>query len=355
MGKKLFGVLAAIVVMMMAAPAQADGFADSRSDYFERVAGLEVMSQNLYIGADLDRVLQGESPAAILATIQQTNYPARAVEIAKGIDDFNPDLVGLQEAWSIALFDAHGNVLFSQDYLDILLRALKAQEEPYAVSSVSVNADVILPVDPVAGTFARVIDRDVIIHRPGSVSISNPFSTNFDDNFTVELGGVPLEFTRGYTAVDAKVGRQSYRFVNTHLEVENAPCETADGFRVCQELQAQQLVHDLAHETKPVILVGDFNAQPGEPTYQTVQKAGYVDTWRSTYEKGYTCCQAETLDNVESLLDKRIDHIFVRRQDVFLLYARTTVVGDWEERKTEDGLWYSDHGGPWARLLLGIR
>jgi endonuclease/exonuclease/phosphatase family metal-dependent hydrolase len=355
--KKALAVLVAVVGLAMATPAGASS-GPVRSASYSPYYGLrvEVMSQNLYIGADLDRLLEGEPPAAILDTILQTNYPARAVEIAQGIDDFNPDLIGLQEVWSLTVFDSQGNTLLSQDYLDILLKALEAEGEHYEVSSVSTNADVTLPLDPEAGTFARVVDRDVILHRPGSVTVSNEFATNFDNNLTVELGGFPLEFTRGYHAVDAQVGSKKFRFVNTHLEVENAPCfsDKEVFLGVCQELQAEQLANDLADESKQVILVGDFNAQPGEPTYNTIVNAGYKDTWNSTYEEGFTCCQAETLDNVESLLDRRIDHIFVERKGLYWLYARTTVVGDWEERKTPDGLWYSDHGGPWARLWLGL-
>lgn len=353
--KRTLVVLVAVIGLAMATPAGASS-GPTRSASYSKYFGLrlEVMSQNLYIGADLDRLLQGEPPAAIFDTILQTDYPARAVEIAQGIDDFNPDLIGLQEVWTLTVFDSQGNTLFSQDYLEILMDALEAEGEHYEVSSVSTNADVTLPLDPAAGTFARVVDRDVILHRPSQVSVSNPSSTNFDNNFTVDFGGFPLEFTRGYQAVDATVGSKTFRFVNTHLEVENAPCVTDQGLQVCQELQAAQLAEDLAHESKQVILVGDFNAQPGEPTYQTIVDAGYKDTWRSSTEEGFTCCQAETLDNVESLLDKRIDHIFVERQGLRWLYSQTTVVGDWEERKTPDGLWYSDHGGPWARLWLGL-
>lgn len=314
------------------------------------------MSQNLYIGADLGRLLQGEPPAAILDTILQTDYPARAVEIARAIDDVHPDLIGLQEVWSLTVFDSQGNTLLSLDYLEILLGALDANGASYAVSSDSTNADVTLPLDPAAGLFARVVDRDVILHRPSTVSVSNPVSTNFDTNFTVDFGGFPLEFTRGYTAVDARFGPKAIRFVNTHLEVEDAPCVTDEGLRVCQEVQAEQLAEDLADESGQVVLVGDFNAQPGEPAYDTIVDAGYADTWNSTVETGFTCCQSETLDNPESLLDKRIDHIFVEPKDGKLPrpLVQTTVVGDDEESKTPGGLWYSDHAGPVARLRLGL-
>ncbi len=54
---------------------------------FNEKVDVRVMSQNLYIGADLGRLLAGEPPAAIIQTIQQTDFAARAVQIAKAIHD----------------------------------------------------------------------------------------------------------------------------------------------------------------------------------------------------------------------------------------------------------------------------
>ncbi|MDH3681567.1 MAG: endonuclease/exonuclease/phosphatase family protein [Acidimicrobiia bacterium] len=343
MKKLAFLVLAA--VFLAATPAQA-------SD----IVRVEVMSQNLYIGADLGRLLAGEPPAALLQTVQQTNFPERAVEIAEAIDDFNPDLLGLQEVSLISVFDAEGNVLLQLDYLGILMAAIAAEGENYAVASSVTNSDVVLPVDPEAGTSARVVDRDVIIYRTTSTTVSNPQWANFTTNFQVEVFGFPIEFTRGWTAVDAEVGGQSFRFVNTHLEVEGAPCVVGDVPVICQDVQAAELAGELADENLPIVLVGDINAEPGATAYETFASGGYTDTWTIRFpynnEPGFTCCQSEALDNVESELDERIDHIFISDDDLDPVFTLTTVVGDWEERKTPGGLWYSDHGGPWARMYL---
>ncbi len=339
--------IAVFVTVLAAAPAQANHSQSAR---------LEVMSQNLYIGADLDRLLQGENPAELLQTVQQTDFPSRAVEIAQGIDDFNPDLIGLQEVSIISVFDSTGNVLFELDYLAILMQAIGAEGENYAVAAEVTNSDVTLPVDPAAGTFARVIDRDAIIYRTATASVANATSANFSTNFAVELNGFPIEFTRGYNAVDAVVDGREFRCVNTHLEVSGAPCLTESGPVICQDVQAAELHEALADEELPVILVGDINAEPGETAYETFASNGYLDTWTVRYpyndESGVTCCQSELLSNVENQLDKRIDHIFIS-EDVNVWFAVTTVVGDWDQRKTPSGLWYSDHGGPWARLYVG--
>ncbi len=137
------------------------------------------------------------------------------------------------------------------------------------------------------------------------------------------------------------------------------PCLTATGPVICQDVQAQELLDSLDRESLPIILVGDFNAVPGSTAYRAIDDAGYLDTWTIRYpynnEPGFTCCQSETLDNIENQLSERIDHIFVSEQRLARANAVTTVVGDWEKRKTDSGLWYSDHGGPWARLRLSYR
>lgn len=336
----------AMAMVVVAAPVQAGSVSYQRP--------VEVMSQNLYIGADLSRLLAGEPPSALLETIAKTDFPSRAVEIAEAIDDFNPDVIGLQEVFTIRVFDAAGNESLKLDYLEILMKAIAAEGESYAVASSVTNADVTLPVQP--GVFGQVVDRDVIIYRTSTTEVANPASANFSTNFIVPFGGAALEFTRGYTAVDAHVHGQSFRFVNTHLEVEDAPCLVGDALMECQDVQAEELVEVLSDETMPTILVGDFNAEPGETAYDTIDHAGYLDTWTVRYpyndEPGFTCCQAETLDNVESQLSERIDHIFVSERGLRAKFVLTTVVGDWDQRKTPSGLWYSDHGGPFARMWL---
>ena len=350
MKKLLMAISLALVVGMGAAPANA------QSRFFSSPPRIQVMSQNLYIGADLSRLLAGESPAAVLATVQETNYPERALKIAEAIDDFNPDLIGLQEVSDITVFTTTGQTVLRLDYLDILLKALAARGESYAVASTVDESDVTMPIDgppATATTFGRVLDRDVILYRTRTTTVSDPGSANYTTNFTASIGGFPIEFTRGYTGVDATVRGRTVRVVNTHLEVENAPCATAGG-AICQDLQAAELQQALAAETLPTILLGDFNAAPGTTAYNTFDNGGWTDSWnvRAPYpvETGFTCCQSEKLTNGPSELDKRIDLVWLSDGD-FRASVTTTVVGDWEARKTPSGRWYSDHGGPFARLV----
>ncbi|MGI9598580.1 MAG: endonuclease/exonuclease/phosphatase family protein [Acidimicrobiales bacterium] len=342
--KWLIGVLGAVILIATTTAAEAH----------HRPPRIEVMSQNLYLGADLSRLLDGEEPGELLITIQQTDFPSRAVEIAKAIDDFNPDVIGLQEVFDLTVFDIEGNTSLDLDYLEILMTAIEAEGESYAVASSVTNADVTLPIAP--GVFGRVVDHDVIIYRTSTTTVSEPHSANFSTNFTVPLGGTDIEFTRGYTSVNTRIHGQDYRFVNTHLEVAGAPCGTTAGLAFCQDVQAVELIKNIADTELPTILVGDFNAEPGATAYETIDDADFLDTWTIRYpyndEPGYTCCQSETLDNEENQLSERIDHIFVSEDGLEQSFAITTVVGDWDQRKTESGLWYSEHGGPWARMVL---
>jgi endonuclease/exonuclease/phosphatase family metal-dependent hydrolase len=355
--RSLAALMVAAMAVVVAAPADADHGS-------LRSARVKVMSQNLYIGADISRLLPseegpGESPAAVLGTVLQTDYPARAKKIAQAIDDFNPDIIGLQEVWTISTFTAEATV-FELDFLEILMAELAARGESFAVSSVSTNADVTLPVDPATGLFGRVVDADVIIHRTSTTQVQNPTENHFAVNFVAPLGNdVFIEFTRGWHAVDATVRGDKIRFVNTHLEVQGAPCLDEGAWVICQEAQAAELAKILAGQHGLTVLVGDFNAEPDSYTYQTIDDAGFLDTWTERYpyndEPGFTCCQDELLNNEVSALTQRIDHIFLSESPVRYLFAITTVVGDWEERKTESGLWYSDHGGPYADLRLVYR
>lgn len=360
MKKYLAAALALLILTISAPPAEAS--------HIDRI---EVMSQNLYIGADLSRLLAPPpaipaTPADLLKTVEQTNYPARAVEIAQGIDDFNPDLIGLQEVTLITVFtlDAQGNpiILEQHDYLQTLMDELKIVDDRYKVAASVTNADVTLPIDLENRIFGRVVDRDVVLYRHTTTSIDpkSVVADNFDAVFTPSLGDVPIPFLRGYIALDARVHGRDFRFVNTHLEVsaaEGGLCVSPDGVFACQDAQAVELVEVLADDGLPTILVGDINAEPGMNAYNTIDQAGYTDTWTIRYrypvELGFTCCQSETLDNVESQLTQRIDHIFIE-DSIDPVWTRTTVVGDWDQRKTKTDppLWYSDHGGPWARLYL---
>ncbi|HZB40330.1 MAG TPA: endonuclease/exonuclease/phosphatase family protein [Ilumatobacter sp.] len=100
------------------------------------------------------------------------------------------------------------------------------------------------------------------------------------------------------------------------------PCDAADELRACQVRQVLQAVGELA-SSDIVALAGDFNAMPGDPAYQLVVDAGFVD---SHLAAGREECTADTpasctvgrddssmtdLTDPASRQDARIDYVFI--------------------------------------------
>lgn len=345
-------------------------------------AKLKVMTRNLYIGADIFRVVEAATnPAAdplavpmavaqVFQTIDYTNFTERADAIADEIEHLQPHLVGLQEVSTI-LDQEPGdflsgnptpaeNVVF--DYLAILMDDLKTRKLKYDVATLVSNADVELPMlvgldDAGLPVFndVRLIDHDVILVRRG-VAYGNAEALNYAVNVSLPLGGTQIEFTRGYAALDAEVGGRSFRFVNTHLEVGGGVDYL---FSAVQAAQMGELLTRLAGIADPVILVGDLNSAAEDvavetslhgwivPPYTQAIAAGYLDIAElSRKSVGPTCCFNETLDDPDAALYERIDHILVApRGGVEIQKAKVKTVGDEIDDMTASGLWPSDHAG----------
>jgi hypothetical protein len=206
--------------------------------------------------------------------------------------------------------------------------------------------------------YISLTDRDVILAK-GDVTTANADSGNYDAVFGVPVAGQVIEFTRGWTAVDATVRGRTYLFVNTHLEVQGGVIPPSS----IQAEQANELIALLADELLPILLVGDFNSSEDDPIgqpYSVLTDAGYVDSWDQSWVDlgvGYSCCQDSDLLNAASVLDERVDLIFVRNDQGHWPVTSfntwfATVLGDLPEDKTPSGLWPSDHGGVMAKLKL---
>ncbi len=336
---------------------------------------IKVMTQNVYIGAGINRVLMGppdKTSRRVFETFQiilNTDYPERAQALADQIARFQPHLIGVQEAVRI-LYQSPGDFLVGNpveandvlfDYLDILLAALSARGLNYQVAAVTENADIelstfalngpaFLPLDDL-----RIIDRDVILAR-ADVITTNPMTVNYTVNFGVPVPFPPffLELTRGYASVIAEVNGTEYRFVTTHLE------EPLPGpLQGIQAAQAAELIMALQGEPLPIIIAGDFNAIPTSPTYMQFVAAGYEDKWQrgplGNHDPGLTCCQDEALLNEASAFNRRIDHIFVKSNVMFLsAQAVGPTIGDKQKDKTPSGLWPSDHAGVVTTLRVPV-
>jgi endonuclease/exonuclease/phosphatase family metal-dependent hydrolase len=348
-----------------------------------RAKAISVMTRNLYLGADIMRVLKAaqenpDDPIAVpkavgelFQTVQYTNFPERAQAIAREIRVSRPDIIALQEV-STWLIQEESDFMIGNpqqaetvvyDYLQILLDALSAQGLEYEVAAVVTNADIELPMlngiaedgSPIFSDL-RLVDHDAVLVRRG-IETWGELTGHYQAQMRLELAGMPVEFTRGYILLNARVNGMELLFANTHLEVGGEP---GSPFAAVQAAQMAELLSMLNGADGTVILAGDLNSSPEDaetqPYHQAIA-AGFLDSWEEArhipwHRQGYTCCFNETLDDWCAELTERIDHIFIRPGREHLLRVRTWTTGDklWSIAMT--GLWPSDHAGVAARFLL---
>jgi endonuclease/exonuclease/phosphatase family metal-dependent hydrolase len=325
---------------------------------------ISVMTYNLYLGTDITPLVTIQSPdevptvaAALWANIQASNFPERAQVLADKIMAGSPDLVALQEVTLYrrqipsdyqpgdALPNATEVVL---DFLDVLMAELAARGGDYVVVGESPNVDAELPVaDGNNGVFdLRLTDRDVILAR-AAVQTSNFVALPFDTKFTFMAGGsggVPIALTRSTSRADAAVGDAHFTFGNAHLEIQSLqPIQTA---------QAMELLAGIASVPDPVLLLGDFNSEPGMNSYPLLTAAfrdGYLHAGGSD-PGGFTCCEAADLMNADPAATERIDLVLFRGR--FRVNDLTIIGGDPAADKTPGGLWASDHFGVLSHVEL---
>jgi endonuclease/exonuclease/phosphatase family metal-dependent hydrolase len=344
---------------------------------------VNVMTRNLYLGADLAPAIGAPSlesfvaaTGQILREVTANDFPTRAKGLAQEILAKKPDLVGLQEValWrtgppSLApiLSGVPTATSVRYDYLQLLLDQLNKGKAQYEVVVSQNEFDLEAPGDengvagdgpaaqgiPNAEINGRLTMRDVILARRGAgVETSNPQSGNFKTLLTVPILGKPLTIKRGWTATDARVrGSHSFRFVNTHLEAFD-PAALVPSIR---SLQAGELVAPggPATGTLPVVLVGDLNSdddtvEPGDrQAYLALQNAGFVE--RSTNVPLGCCLKssllAEGAGGSVADFDHQVDHVLTNDpQDITLESSEVTGL------LPVNGFWSSDHAGLFSSL-----
>ncbi len=332
---------------------------------------VKVMSRNVYVGTDVDMVLEATDPNTIPFFVKAayemllaTDYYARADALAEEIEKTLPHVVGLQEM-SKTYLQAPGDFLEGNpqpasdlqfDFFDILMTALEARGLNYTLAVSVQNADVEVPMFPLVprGDLSlddvRLVDHDAILVRD-DVTYSNPVSVSYDSMLVIKFDeALGITIPRGYVAVDVQVGQTAFVFANTHLEaVPDIPLRMG---------QATQLLNAMADETLPVIIVGDFNSRaPIGTTYQYVLSQGYTDAWDNntlTYNpNGYTFGHESALTNEDVNFFERIDFVFVKAPNA-PTYGESFVLGDELRDRTSSGLWPSDHGGVVTKLTFPI-
>jgi endonuclease/exonuclease/phosphatase family metal-dependent hydrolase len=333
---------------------------------------VKVMTWNIYVGTNVDVVLSVSDPndvpiavAAAYDTVDLTDFPARAMQIAKIIGKNQPHMIGLQEVSLIERYEpGNPDPVESLNYLEILLNALAQRGLDYYMADIIHNADVTMPrfagVDSNGDTiidYVRLLDADAILVR-GDVQISNPIKGNYFAALPVPDLGISIP--RGYVSVEATIEGKSYRFVNTHLE---------PFLEQVRLPQVHELYSVFAGETLPIFLVGDFNtleptgpSPTGDATYMFMtDTAGYKDSWvynlRGNQGAGYTNPFSSNLMDPYPDLYQRIDFIFIGNYGLpagrhLFGPVQAEVVGDRMQDRTPSGLWPSDHAGVVAQFHL---
>ena len=284
---------------------------------------VSVYTRNLYLGSDLTSLIAvgtaADLPLAtapIWANIQASDYPERAKILAEDIIAAAPDLVALQEV-TLYRQQVPSDIVLGTiapnaeevvlDFLALLMTELDARGGGYRVVGEAYNADAELPVDDGQGGVydLRLTDRDVILARDTTNTgsfVAIPYATFFAFN-AGGADGVPLSTVRSVSWVDADVGGAHFTFANTHLEIRS--------LETYQLGQAVEMMNHLLQVPGPILLLGDFNSDPGNASYELVETR-FDDVWPEARGAvvGFTCCQEPDLRNPDSIAENRIDLIW---------------------------------------------
>ena len=321
---------------------------------------ITVMSQNLYLGADIFLLVQEPDPNMIPVRVAElygsalaTDFATRAEAVVDVIEADEPHLIGLQEVTTYATQTPSdyitGNTTpnatnVTLDFLQILLDEIESRGLDYRVASRSDNADVEFPATTDGQNFfdVRYQDADVILAR-GDVQTSGAVEESFEQLVSLPVGGVDQTFVRGYQHVTTTVDEFTFTFVNTHLEVggQAAPIQVAQAF----ELRA--VLQDI---TGPIAFTGDINSAADGSTTASYDQLTLVLTDPQAGGGDPTCCQATDLLNETSQHATRID--FVMHRDFESVTGYRAVLDAPSSRvSTAGGLrWASDHAGVVATL-----
>lgn len=330
----------------------------------EGKGNLRVMTYNVYEGADLTPAFSATTQqqfvaavSAILANVQATNPPVRAVGIARQIGKAEPTLVSLQEVTEWKTCPANSTltgcvspptVLY--DLLNLVKDAIQAQgllyKEVGRVTTNELNAPAVTSAGPVIVFYTQ---RSAILARadidPSELQLSNVQSAQFNAKLTVQTAVGPIDVHRAWISVDVKLHDKSFRLIDTQLEAFDPPTNYSQG---------EELISGPANTPKPVVIAMDSNskanppANPFTPTYTNFLINGFKDAWTETQGEapGPTGVQDPSLLNPVSLVSQRIDLILLHGD----LNAKAVALFGGQASDKTNGLWPSDHLAVAARL-----
>lgn len=244
-----------------------------------------VMTRNIYLGADVGVALEllPDFPSAaqfMWDQMRATDFEKRSKALAKELVLYKPDVVGIQEAtkWVCkkGIFSRKKTIY---DFLQLLIDETKRQGVGYSLATKegksAFNTGFSIPAIP-----RLTVVRDPTLFTPifGEESASCGFEIAdailIRDDFNGEITQVgnseykeyytvvPLvmEIYRGYSWVDLEADGKTIRFVTTHLE-----SLFDEELEPHSSIQVTQLIADLAATKSPLVVMGDFNADPRDP------------------------------------------------------------------------------------------
>lgn len=243
-----------------------------------------VMTRNVYLGADVSAALSliPSMPAAAQSLWDQmraTDISSRASALAREIVASRPDVLGMQEVatWECRVGFAGSKVVF--DFARLILDATSAAGLPYVVASAggsqARNPGYSIPAIPFVtmvhdpATFQPLFGVDDaacgfsisdVIAVPEALAPKVRAAGSVDYEERTALVPVLMVVPRGYAWADIDVGEAPVRFVSTHLESFWSPDAVPPS-----AIQSRQLVRDLGSTTMPLVVLGDFNADPRDP------------------------------------------------------------------------------------------
>jgi endonuclease/exonuclease/phosphatase family metal-dependent hydrolase len=339
---------AAVAALLLAIPV---GLASGA----KRPLTVTVMTRNLYLGANLDPIVQAKTaPEAFAAVarawaeVQANDFPARARAIAREIAAVKPDFVGFQE---LTLYRTQTPADFTVtpaktvvlDYARELRRALAARKLKYRFVAIAPWTDAELPSGNPPTMDIRLTVRDGLLVRDDKrLRIRRVRKVRYAA--TTPLFGGLVTARRGYVVADATMGGRTFRVVTTHLESFDDASQIAQG---------QELGTAFGAGKVPTILLGDLNSRAdgtGTPTHANLLALGFRDAWPQVHpnDAGLSCCHGEDLREAGGLFYSRIDYVLLRNGFRALAAG---IVGQKESDRL-NGLWPSDHAGVWARVRL---
>ena len=318
---------------------------------------LKVMTYNVYSGTayagaldpNLSVFLQAMTNAVL--DIRASDPAGRAEAVARQIAARSPQLVSLQEVFTMSTGPTKDSLTLEFDYLQLLLQALTQLGVSYTPVEALTTWSATFPMT--AG-YWRNTWRIVILARADlktdQFSVTNVDSAPFVSTITYPIRALdgsadcPVALTgsqcvmpwnRGWALADILYRGAQFRYVNATVESRSNSRNIAQGL---------ELLNGPLNTLLPVILGADLNCDlansndPKLPTCQRVIEAGFTDAWSDVNPlvPGFT--------KELPTMTMRSDYVMLRSP--FSAEAAALVGEEYPvDLTSSSGLWPSNHAG----------